>query len=593
MKSMKSMMMGGAILLGLTMCLTSCEGTLDDIFGEWSRPTHGTSDGTKPDSQGNLTSISIAPTTLELAAGETGQLTATVDPSGTAVTWSSDKEEVATVDANGLVTAVAAGIATITAKAGDKTATCEVTVTANPAATPLTMEAITAGTIKVTSPKSGMQYSLNGGAKTAVTTDAITVAVGDKVAFYGKGTSITCYGSTDPSNCTKIAGGTAEVKVYGNIMSLLDETGFATATTQLATKVTFYELFSGNDKLKDANGLLLPAETLTEYCYSRMFSGCTALTAAPALPAKTLTANCYSLMFSGCTALTAAPALPAKKLEVYCYANMFEDCTSLTTAPELPATTVPACCYQTMFKGCTSLTTAPKLSATAVGSSSCWSMFQGCTSLTTAPELKATTLDESCYRCMFYGCTSLTTAPELPATTLAESCYQSMFEGCKKLTAAPELKAETLAEYCCSYMFYGCKALTAAPELKVETLAKSCYFDMFHGCTSLTTAPALPAKTLANDCYNSMFYGCTSLETAPKLPAETLAKECYYYMFYNCTALTTAYVKAAYTTANDECYKMFEECTATGAKLHTTAANKDGWTGKIGTNWSVDNNWTD
>lgn len=37
-KSMKTIL-GGAILVALPMLLTSCEGTLDDIFGEWSRPT--------------------------------------------------------------------------------------------------------------------------------------------------------------------------------------------------------------------------------------------------------------------------------------------------------------------------------------------------------------------------------------------------------------------------------------------------------------------------------------------------------------------------------------------------------------------------
>ena len=46
------------------------------------------------------------------------------------VTWTSDKPAVATVDATGKVTAVAEGEATITAKAGDKTATCKVTVKA-------------------------------------------------------------------------------------------------------------------------------------------------------------------------------------------------------------------------------------------------------------------------------------------------------------------------------------------------------------------------------------------------------------------------------------------------------------------------------
>ena len=44
------------------------------------------------------------------------------------MTWSSSNKKVATVDKSGKVTAVAEGTAKITAKAGDKTATCTVTV---------------------------------------------------------------------------------------------------------------------------------------------------------------------------------------------------------------------------------------------------------------------------------------------------------------------------------------------------------------------------------------------------------------------------------------------------------------------------------
>ena len=48
------------------------------------------------------------------------------------VTWSSNKEAVATIDQNGKVQAISAGKATITANAGSKTATCTVEVTAKP-----------------------------------------------------------------------------------------------------------------------------------------------------------------------------------------------------------------------------------------------------------------------------------------------------------------------------------------------------------------------------------------------------------------------------------------------------------------------------
>ena len=58
------------------------------------------------------------------AAGETTQLTAN---SKKELTWTSSDEAVATVDQNGLVTAVAPGTATITVAVGEATATCTVT----------------------------------------------------------------------------------------------------------------------------------------------------------------------------------------------------------------------------------------------------------------------------------------------------------------------------------------------------------------------------------------------------------------------------------------------------------------------------------
>lgn len=172
--------------------------------------------------------------------------------------------------------------------------------------TPLTLEAKTAGTIVVQSPKSGMQYTLNGGAKTAMTGDeySITVAVGDKVQFYGNGTSITSYDGTT------ISGGTADCYIYGNIMSLVDENSYFSATA-LTDIYAFAWLFNANTHLysHDTKKLVLPATTLAESCYEQMFYGCTSLTTAPELPATTLVSRCYRLMFCGCTNLNAVTCL--------------------------------------------------------------------------------------------------------------------------------------------------------------------------------------------------------------------------------------------------------------------------------------------
>lgn len=80
-----------------------------------------------------VTGVGLDIVKKELKVGESFTLTATVKPDNAddkTLTWSSSDDKVATVDANGKVTAVAAGTATITVKAGDELAECVVTVTA-------------------------------------------------------------------------------------------------------------------------------------------------------------------------------------------------------------------------------------------------------------------------------------------------------------------------------------------------------------------------------------------------------------------------------------------------------------------------------
>ncbi len=80
-----------------------------------------------------MTGVTLNKTTTSLLVGGSETLTATVAPADATnqkVTWKSDKPEIATVDANGKVTGVKAGEATITVTTedGGKTATCKVTV---------------------------------------------------------------------------------------------------------------------------------------------------------------------------------------------------------------------------------------------------------------------------------------------------------------------------------------------------------------------------------------------------------------------------------------------------------------------------------
>ena len=85
---------------------------------------------TLPEAEG-LERLLLSAENVLLLEGESEKLTANPLPwnaEAGAITWSSSDESVATVDENGLVTAVAEGNATITASCGDVEAYCDVTV---------------------------------------------------------------------------------------------------------------------------------------------------------------------------------------------------------------------------------------------------------------------------------------------------------------------------------------------------------------------------------------------------------------------------------------------------------------------------------
>ena len=205
---------------------------------------------------------------------------------------------------------------------------------------------------------------------------------------------------TNPTISTSFGIGTFTVNkafnVEGNIMSLLYGDDFKRQIDLSGKNHVFRELFKNCTTLQNAKNLILPATTLTDYCYEEMFYDCTSLTTAPALPAEILAKYCYSSMFTGCTSLETTSELPATTLARNCYSHMFLSCTSLTKAPELPATTLAEQCYS--------------------------NMFNNCTSLTTAPELPATTLARYCYRSIFSRCSNLNYIKMLATDISAESC---------------------------------------------------------------------------------------------------------------------------------------------------------------------------
>ena len=450
----------------VTITSTSCDSKKEDII--------------------HVESIDLDKKEVLMCIGEMVTLVPTIHPTGAdeSVEWTSNNENVATIDQSGKITAISIGYAKITVTSIDNPHvfnTCDVTVTGDSQYVVVNANADSTLTLNnVNGNNPNLCYSFDG-INWNIYSNQISISIGQ--SLYLKGNNPKYWSESDTRYSNFVISG--DVSIFGSVMGLLDNG--TKSKYYIPSNYCFNKLFANSKGITSIYNKFLPATRLTDYCYHYMFYGCTSLKNAPELPATTLANGCYSFMFDGCSNLTACPNLLSRNLADECYLCMFANCENLITAPN---------------------------------------------------DLQALNLKYGCYTGMFQNCSSLTTIPNLPAKELSCSCYKHMFSGCSSLTEISTLPAITLATDCYSFMFDGCISLKSAPNLLAKTLVTNCYYGMFNGCTSLTTAPELPATTLAIDCYSFMFDGCTSLTKAPDLPAKTLAYNCYNNMFFHCTSLS-------------------------------------------------------
>lgn len=217
---------------------------------------------------------------------------------------------------------------------------------------PLTLEIVSGGTFRLEGSSSlNITYKLNDGDWTEGTfgSTSFSVEAGDVIQM--KGDNAKYFLGT--SNYSNIDVYTGRYNVYGNIMSLVSSTSFYNLT-EMTEENAFAKIFE-NSTVVNAQNLVLPATSLTRYCYYSMFESCTSLTTAPELPASALTGYCYNRMFYNCPNLENTPDLThITTLAEMCMAHMFYGCSSLTTAELTDAATV-SYCYYYMFNGCSSL----------------------------------------------------------------------------------------------------------------------------------------------------------------------------------------------------------------------------------------------
>ncbi|WP_344924118.1 carbohydrate-binding protein [Aquimarina addita] len=123
----------------------------------------------------SVTGISVSPSNTSLSVGSTQQITATINPSGASnqnITWSSSNTSIATVSTDGLITAQAAGSATITATTADGnfTASTIVTVTTSGA----TFVPDPNKTYYIDNPHHGLRIGANGAQDPFTTSTSVT-----------------------------------------------------------------------------------------------------------------------------------------------------------------------------------------------------------------------------------------------------------------------------------------------------------------------------------------------------------------------------------------------------------------------------------
>jgi hypothetical protein len=433
--SIKSLL-GSVLLAAMPLVFTSCEGTLDDLFGEWSRPTPQTPTATIKftamnefqDADNKVPKdVTIAKLTLKSSCLPNGQLVLDdqITSPASSVTVSipnppsgEQSYDIVATDTEGNEW-TAEGIS-LTLNQGNNPDKTVALFNANHY--PLTLEATenaTTITVKNENGISGIYYAIGGGAKTELTgtSQNVSLQAGQRIQFFSTKSAL-----GDANNANKCLNIRADKKcyAYGNVMSLIDDeaNGFHKDVT-IAGNSAFAYLFYYNANLynHEMRTIVLPATALKYCCYSDMFKECTSLTSAPKLAATTLAEACYQYMFLRCTSLTSAPELPAEALKDYCYQHMFD----------------------------------------------------GCKSLTSAPKLAATTLAKNCYYYMFDGCKSLTTAPELPAETLMDYCYAGMFNGCTKLASVTCKATNINANSCLIYWLNGAGTEATSPTVWVRS----------------------------------------------------------------------------------------------------------------------------
>ena len=469
------------------------------------------------------------------------------------------------------------------------------------------------------------------------TANTLTIPIGGKVYLRNDSGAFSYYGTDGYYYLTSIKT-TMKCNVGGNLNTLLN---YNEEILDISDKRScFRRLFVGA-KIVDASKLVMPATTLSQYCYADFFSGNSSLIAPPELPAVNLADYCYYNFFRNCTSLVNSPELPTTTLADSCYRELFYGCTSLVNPPELPATTLASNCYWGLFDGCTKLNNitvyANDISATnctnnwlsGVASSGTFNNYgsaiytanspsgipsgwtqnrdntnyfyiQNKTSNSTNFEIETssynTTSDNYAKSLQYSKDKKTWTTINLDSNNSnsivlypGEKVYFRNDSGYFNWCDYEELGYIYSRFNCYENYAVGGNVMSLIDYNNMDTaqLSDGCFSNLFYESYYLTDASKLilPNKTSPN-CFKQMFYNCPELTKAPKLPATELSDGCYKEMFYLCSKLNSLTVYANNVNVPDCTINWLVSVASTGTFRNLGSATYDRGPSGIPVGWT-------
>ena len=221
-----------------------------------------------------------------------------------------------------------------------------------------------------------------------------------------------------------------------------------------------------------------------------------------------------SKMFCGCSSLTALDLTSFDTSNVTDMSDMFQDCKSLTSLDLSTFDTSKVTNMRGMFYACKSLTALDLSSFDTSEVTNMWHMFYDCSSLSALDLLSFDTSKVTGMREMFSGCSSLTTLDLSSFDTSKVTDMKKMFSGCSALASLDLSSFDTSEVTTMEDMFKDCKGLIMLDLSCFNASFGKKVNSMFSGCESLTTIYCNSTWYGYRYYAESMFAGCTSLKGA-------------------------------------------------------------------------------